>query len=252
MNVDAQKNLCLMNELRIAHDTLRLGWEYLQTIGLSNDQYFTAFYFLATGLERYMKCCCCIVQKAETGSYPTSQELKNQFGHDLVAIKGFLEKKYDLYVKNTSERTFLQSDFVLGRVFGMLSDFAKNARYYNFDFVTAQNTCDTPDIIAEWEYFETELRNKLGIPLDLETDPYPQINACIVGTLEHFIKDMTDILYQQPIFDVCSTYITCVTLDFRKLTEFGIQNYRQGKSRKFDPDIKFIEFSHEMLVSSQF
>ena len=62
MDESALKQLCLLDELRIVESSLQHGLGHLQNISLENDQYFPALYFLATALERFMKCCKCIMK----------------------------------------------------------------------------------------------------------------------------------------------------------------------------------------------
>lgn len=228
MNDDCLRKLSLMDDLRQAHDSIINGWGELQNIGLANDRYYEAFRLLSIGLESLLKSCFCIIHKSESGSYPKS--IKQKFGHDLHELKKFTIEKYTKTINNPEEVSFLCNDFFLDEIIQLLSKFAKNARYYNLDVVTTGINCTTPNVIEEWQELEVAIAKKLHICwMSLEIDPYPEINAFIIGKLERFIKDIVDILFTPPAWSECQTYIAAILGDFRRLgsDDWGTKNYRK-------------------------
>ena len=248
MDESALKQLCLLDELRIVESSLQHGFGHLQNISLENDQYFPALYFLATALERFMKCCKCIIIKAETGNFPTLGELKSRYGHNIEQLHKALADDFEKYVNIKEEVIFLRTDSLLTEMLHLLSEFARSARYYNLDFITQGSKSNTLDVQSMWSEFEIKVFKQKRIEVaDLSKDPYPQIAACLVGKLERLVQNLLEILYRTPIFDVCKTFICCVMSDFRRIEEFGIRNYRMVPENQAIEHYNFIETNQAEL-----
>ena len=242
MDESELKQLCLLDELRIVESSLLYGLGHLQNISLENDQYFPALYFLATALERFMKCCKCIIIKAETGNYPTLGDLKLRYGHNIEQLHKALADDFEKYVNLKEEVIFLRTDPLLTEMLHLLSEFARSARYYNLDFIAQGSKSNTLDVQQMWSELEIRVCKQKHIEVeDLSKDPYPQIAACLVGKLERLVHNLLEILYRTPIFDVCKTFICCVMSDFRRIEEFGIRNYRIIPENQAVKHYNFIE-----------
>ena len=114
----------------------------------SRGVYFQAFTSLSTGFERIGKLCYLLIYALEhDGNFPTSNELKNTFGHDII-------KLYDLIFvfknKNNIKYEFLQDLHkpIYQNILRVLSSFGKGDRYANIDLLVEKINYEDP--ISVW------------------------------------------------------------------------------------------------------
>ena len=110
--------------------------------------YFQAFTSLSTGFERIGKICYLLIYVIEhDGSFPTDNDLKNVFRHDIIKLyKLILEFKN----KHNIEYDFLQDldKPIYQSILNVLSSFAKGDRYANIDLLINNRSYDDP--ISVW------------------------------------------------------------------------------------------------------
>lgn len=110
--------------------------------------YFQAFTSLSTGFERIGKICYLLIYVIEhDGSFPTDNDLKNVFRHDIIKLyKLILEFKN----KHNIEYDFLQDldKPIYQSILNVLSRFAKGDRYANIDLLINNRSYDDP--ISVW------------------------------------------------------------------------------------------------------
>ena len=110
--------------------------------------YFQAFTSLSTGFERIGKLCYLLIYAIEHGgSFPTDNDLKNVFRHDII-------KLYELILefknKHDIKYDFLQDldKPIYQSILNVLSRFAKGDRYANIDLLINNRSYDDP--ISVW------------------------------------------------------------------------------------------------------
>ena len=194
---DTIRVMALIQELETARDLIKAGFGELQEIRMSNDFYHLPQQLLASGLERLLKCCFCLVYEARNGAFPDKGFLKS-IGHSLVNAKQMLIDDY--FESNgipllDADLDYLQKDVILDEIISILSEFGKMARYYNLEIVTGSpNPPIDPN--SEWERLETKIEDPSPYfaPDSLEAlhrDYYPRVNAKIVAKLERFVRAIT-------------------------------------------------------------
>lgn len=194
---DVVKNMCLLDELDVAHKLIVAGLGDLQEIDIGNDFYHLPHLSLASGLERLMKCYICLVYEARNGNYPDFNYVRN-LGHDLTTLSDKIAQ--DFFNKNNipiieEDSAFLANDAQLKRIIHILSEFGQFARYYNLDVVTGKEKLSiNPN--AEWETLESDIENITEYvgPDAMEAlhkAYYPRVHAKIIGKIERFIRAIT-------------------------------------------------------------
>lgn len=110
--------------------------------------YFQAFTSLSTGFERIGKICYLLIYVIEhDGSFPTDNDLKNVFRHDIIKLyKLILEFKN----KHNIEYDFLQDldKTIYQNILNVLSRFGKSDRYANIDLLINNRVYEDP--ISVW------------------------------------------------------------------------------------------------------
>ena len=230
---DITKDLCLQEELKSATELITSGFGELQEINFANDAYHLPQQLLASGLERLMKCYICLVYEARNNSYPDTNYLK-KLSHDLIKIKKTIIDEY--YSNNNiptliNDYDFLNNDTMLNEIIGILSEFGKQARYYNLDIVSGSNM---PPINpkAEWESVEGKIEDPTQYLESTETmtrDYYPKVNSKIIAILERFIRAISLQFTLGKHGGKLLQYSTCLS-DFIKINDnqFGTNDYRRS------------------------
>lgn len=110
--------------------------------------YFQAFTSLSTGFERIGKLCYLLIYAIEHGgSFPTDNDLKNVFRHDIIKLYRLIlefKNKHDI------KYDFLQDldKPIYQSILNVLSRFAKGDRYANIDLLINNRSYDDP--ISVW------------------------------------------------------------------------------------------------------
>ena len=189
---DVIKNMCLLEELEDSQKLILSGFSELQEIDMGNDFYHLPQQLLASGFERFMKCYICLVYEARKNKYPNTKFIRD-LSHDLQKIKQTIIDDYfsinDIPLIENDYK-YIKKDKVLDQIIGVLSEFGKQARYYNLDIVTGSNK---PPINPneEWEQIESEIEDAtqyLGSTEAMHRDYYPKVNSKIIAKLERFAR----------------------------------------------------------------
>lgn len=111
----------------------------------STWHYNSAFFDLSVGLERIGKLIIIIDHRMKFGSFPSKSILKNEIRHDIYRIVSMandigIERKYDKYTR--------PDDPISDGIIKTLTEFAKEARYYNIDLLAGDNRF--PEPISAW------------------------------------------------------------------------------------------------------
>lgn len=114
----------------------------------SRGIYFQAFTSLSTGFERIEKLCYLLIYAIEhDGNFPTNNELKKTFGHDIIKLYKLI---LNFKKKNTIAYTFLQNldKPIYQNILEVLSRFGKGDRYANIDLLLENINYEDP--ISVW------------------------------------------------------------------------------------------------------
>lgn len=110
--------------------------------------YFQAFTSLSTGFERIGKLCYLLIYAIEHGgSFPTDNDLKNVFRHDIIKLYRLI---FEFKNKHDIKYDFLQDldKPIYQSILNVLSRFAKGDRYANIDLLINNRSYDDP--ISVW------------------------------------------------------------------------------------------------------
>ena len=194
MTDESIRTMCLIEELETARNLITSGFGELQEIRMENDFYHLPQQLLASGFERLMKCYFCLVHEARHGRYPDTSFLK-KLGHDLQKLKQTLVADY--FATNDipllrDDLEYLRNDALLERIIHILSEFGKQARYYNLEIVTGSQKPPL-DPKREWEILESDVEDptpylSMASMEALQRDYYPRVNAKIIAKLERFVR----------------------------------------------------------------
>ena len=191
---DVIKNMCLLEELEASQKLIVSGFGELQEIDMGNDFYYLPQQLLSSGFERFMKCYICLVYEARESKYPDTKFMK-KLGHDLQELKQTITEVYF----STNGIPLLENDFeyikgdeLLGQIINVLSEFGKQARYYNLDIVTGSNK-PLINPKEKWEQIESKIEDATpyldsGSTEALYRDYYPRVNSKIIAMLERFAR----------------------------------------------------------------
>lgn len=236
-DIAIEKQLALLEEFETSYKLIQLGFGELQNINIGNDFYFLPFQLLSQGIERLFKSYICVAFLTRHLKLPSHNEIK-AFGHDLIKLFTTIKREY--YIKYSppifeEDWEFMHNNNILEEIIDILSDFGKQARYYNFDLITS-NPKLGQNPKERWQILESkilpmneELIKNLMNP-DLEKEVYPQINRFIILNCEKMLV----CLARQISFGTLGSMgkqFTCNNVfryvSFRK-EDFGKTNYREN------------------------
>ncbi len=236
MGTDAEKFLCLLEEIETSHKLIKAGFGSLQEIDMANEFYHLPHQLLASGLERLMKCYISVVYEDRNGSYPDMDYMK-ALGHDLDVLCNKICTEFYGGMNRPlvrQEHGFTSTDTTLRECVRILSLFGKFGRYYNID-VVAGSPHSPIDPKSEWETLESQTEDITPYLSDselLHRDYYPRVHAKLISKLERFVRA---IALQFTIGDHADQFgrlsqLSSVFTDFRNLQneQLGTNDYRQS------------------------
>jgi hypothetical protein len=241
MDNQLKKEIALINELESSVKLILRGLGELQNLSKNEYYYFLPFQLLSQGFERFMKCYICFGYLHKEGKYPNRNYLKNNLGHDLltlineISVHHFHNNQHPMLI---SDYDFLTNNIELRELLSILSEFGKQARYYNFDIITSENDIPNIDPEAHWRSFEHRIlmsRPKLIEKLtdfDFSYEVQDEIIQYIVILFEKFMVSLSRQCLHGCIGDKAKQYSTSIydfTLLFRK--GFGVTDYRKKTTR---------------------
>lgn len=238
---DVLKDMSLLNELENSVKLIELGLGELQNLDKNQRHYFVPFQLLSQGIERFMKCYICFGHLHQEGIYPRPEYLKDQLGHNLLPLKNEICKRY---FKNfdhpdlIKDYEFLNDNGELLELLSILSEFGKQARYYNFNVITGSQNGQSIDPESKWRSFEYKvLMSKpktLEKVFDIESnhEVFGEVTQYVVVIFEKFISSLSRQFLHQSIGAKAKQYSTCV-MDFALLNirGYGIKDYRKNTTR---------------------
>ncbi len=131
------QELGLIEEVRIGFKFVKRGLREIDLILPGNDFYHPPMLFLATGIERILKCMICMEFKERTGFYPTTNDklwLKGKQGHNLIQLKDTVVKFcIPLNGAAKEDHRVLACDPMVNSFLRLLSDYGSDTRYYNLN-----------------------------------------------------------------------------------------------------------------------
>lgn len=184
--------ICLLDELETSRKLIESGFGRLQEIDMSNDFYHLPHQLLASGLERLMKGYLALAYEDQNGTLPDHKWFKRR-GHDLLDLLDLIANDYYGGLRRplvASDLAFIKTDQVLRRSVGILSEFGKFGRYYNFDVVGGKEE-SALDPKYEWGKLESSLGllpEHLHDPEALQLHYYPRVHACLIAKLERLVR----------------------------------------------------------------
>jgi len=141
----------MMREAGIAAESLYSGLTALRKANYAQvSLYNHAFFGITIGLERMAKLAILIESRTVSGGvYPTDDELRRAYGHDLNKLFAKVDSIREDYVDKLNWS--LPNEAVSRSALSILADFARWTRYYNMDvLVGAKNVRMRRDPVEAW------------------------------------------------------------------------------------------------------
>ena len=189
---DAERFLCLLDELETSRELLKSGFGHLQEIDMASTFYYLPHQLLASGFERLMKCYIAVVRKGRDGTYPNKKAMKS-LGHDLESLLETICAKHYGGIQRPlvqKDLAFIRTDPVLKKCVSILSLFGKMGRYYNLDVVAGAS--DSPmDPEGKWKALESRVEDPTPYLSDMERlhrDYYPRVNCALIARMERLVR----------------------------------------------------------------
>ncbi|MGW0495757.1 hypothetical protein ACWD0Z_10110 [Streptomyces sp. NPDC003007] len=138
----------LLHEAGLAAQTLCVGLTTLRKANYQQtEKYYGGFFNYTIGLERVMKLTILLDSLVEDGKFPSDQQLRSAYGHDLSKL---LDAVQAIRAKlDQSELDWqLPHPDIIGDAVVFLAEFAKTTRYYNLDVLSGK--APSLDPVARW------------------------------------------------------------------------------------------------------
>lgn len=164
MTNDVQKNVALLEELRITVQILDEGLSSFKRLSMGKDHYYPVFLLLSNGFERLFKTTIVYHLIETEQKYPEAYPWRGGAkGHDLERLRDYIvENCFPGQFANPAiaehESSFLSSDPVFTRALNIISRFGVSLRYANLDRVAGKEFQDNPENL--WSDFETDVLKK--------------------------------------------------------------------------------------------
>ncbi|MGW1715592.1 hypothetical protein [Streptomyces sp. NPDC002156] len=138
----------LLHEAGLAAQTLYIGLTTLRKASYQEpEKYYGGFFSYTIGLERVMKLTILLDSLVENGEFPSDQQLKKAYSHDLskllCAVREIREK-----LDQSELRWKLPHPEIIDDAVTFLAEFAKTTRYYNLDVLSGK--APSLDPVARW------------------------------------------------------------------------------------------------------
>ncbi|MGD3112907.1 hypothetical protein [Streptomyces sp. YGL11-2] len=138
----------LMHEAGIAAQTLCIGLTTLRKANyMQPEKYYGGFFSYTIGLERAMKLTILLDSLVEQGKFPSDQQLKSAYGHDLNKLLAAVQA-IRVKLDQGQLRWQLPHPDIVDDAVTFLAEFAKTTRYYNLDVLSGK--APTLDPVARW------------------------------------------------------------------------------------------------------
>ena len=203
--------ITLQQEFDLSFKLLRRGLGELQKIDYANDFYFMPLLLLSQGIERFLKSYIIAYKIEKEEDQLFEKKLKT---HDLTELLKLVKENY-YHIGNREvdiqDEQYLSGSAHLERVLNILSDFGKNGRYYNINYLIDPKSISP---ILEWEKLERDLSSltekEWFKPKDIEelNKYYKKVTNEVVIIIEKFLS----ILSRQHIFGNESNVFRGVTM----------------------------------------
>ncbi|MGW1489789.1 hypothetical protein [Streptomyces sp. NPDC002402] len=174
--------MALIHEAGIASHSLCVGLTTLRKANfMQPESYYGGFFGYTIGLERAMKLTILLDCLAEQGKFPSDQQLKNAYGHDLNKLLAAVQDIRSRIDQNDLKWQLPHPE-IIGDAVTFLAEFAKFTRYYNLDILSGKSP--TLDPVARWF-------RDVGQPL-LDKRPSRQTrrNSEDAGAMQRLIGDI--------------------------------------------------------------
>lgn len=138
----------LMHEAGLASQTLCIGLSTLRKANYQQaEKYYAGFFSYTIGLERAMKLTILLDSLVEQGAFPTDQQLKKAYGHDLSKLLAAVQV-IRANINSSELRWKLPHPDIINDAVLFLAEFAKTTRYYNIDVLSGK--APSLDPVARW------------------------------------------------------------------------------------------------------
>ncbi|MEH0417272.1 hypothetical protein [Streptomyces sp. B21-083] len=138
----------LLHEAGLAAQTLCTGLTTLRKANYQQtEKYYAGFFSYTIGLERVMKLTVLLDALVTDGKFPSDQQLKNAYGHDLNKL---LRAVREIRAKHEPSdfRWKLPHPDIIDDAVKFLAEFARTTRYYNLDVLSGK--APSLDPVARW------------------------------------------------------------------------------------------------------
>lgn len=153
------RDLGLIQEVQRGFRSVKRGLHEIDRLALGNDFYDPPVIFLATGIERILKCMICMHFKHTHGTYPTRKDGPWNFkdGHDLLDLKRRVAI-FCVSFEGTSragDYQVLTTHPQIDNLLGILSEYGRRSRYHDLDSVLMENR--TQDVGRSLDKLQADL-----------------------------------------------------------------------------------------------
>jgi len=199
------ESIALTREAAIASQSISAGLTSLRKANYAaTGLYSHAFFSVTIGLERLLKIIFLLDVAIQTGgAYPTDQDLRTRFGHDIRKLFSFA-REIHARLPNEGSRFPLNPGGLEDDIIEFFSKFAVSSRYYNLNFLTGRiNKTQQVDPIAEWY---KKIGSRILMLHYSEAQRQRNIQSAII--IEHMLGSFTAVLHTteegSPLTDVKS------------------------------------------------
>jgi len=154
------QQISILQELELSIETIKSALSIIQKIEHKKTPSFLIFLLLSTGIERLFKLIIGMRLLSDGQQFPTEDELKRKYGHDLTKLK---RKLILLCFSGPSsvpitkeDKSFLENDVLLNELLLHLSEFALKDRYVYMNKIANEKSTGKW-LSHRWEEIESKI-----------------------------------------------------------------------------------------------
>ncbi len=185
----------MIREASIAAESLYSGLNSLAKANFTQESlYLHAFFGITIGLERMAKLAILVETRTRAdGRYPTDEELRKKYGHDLIRLFARVE---EIRAEHEEDLEWdLPDRAIAEKALSILAGFAKSTRYYNMKMIIGDKGVESQhDPIAAWmaEIGSWALENKYRAHRAQQDREYADLVELMIGSrsmVAHIAED---------------------------------------------------------------
>ncbi|WP_341327540.1 hypothetical protein [Methylotuvimicrobium sp. KM2] len=188
------QQISIIQELELSIETIKSALSIIQKIEHQKTPSFLIFLLLSTGIERLFKIIIGMRLLSDGKQFPTEEELKRKYGHDLSKLKRKLlalcVAKPPSVPVSKEDKDFLENDVVLNELLAHLSEFALKDRYVYMNRIANEESTGKW-LSHRWDEIESKIvpqKQAIEMILNNKQNEYKSIIALqLVITVERLL-----------------------------------------------------------------